>query len=245
MADNAKISIDLRELLEAGCHFGHQAKRWNPKMAEYIYTERDGVHVFDLAKTAKGLEDGLEFVRDFVAAGKEVVFVGTKRQAQAIVKEEAMKVGAPYVTIRWLGGTLTNWDQIKQRIKKLVDMKQKMAAGDYDAYTKKERVLISREISQLERFFGGLTNLKTRPEALFIVDTHREDTAVAEAKALEVPVVGMVDSNADPDVVTYPIPVNDDAIRSIKLVVAKMAEAYAEGKSKIVKETAAVVEEKK
>lgn len=225
----SSYSIDLTELLEAGCHFGHQARRWNPKMAPYIFTERDGVHIFDLAQTAQKLSEAMVFVRDWVNSGKTIALVGTKRQAQAIVREEAVAVGAPFVSERWLGGTITNWDEIGKRVKKLLDMKQKKEAGEYSKYTKKENVLIDREIAKLERFLGGIAQLTTPPQALFVVDTHREFVAVREAKLKGIMVVGMVDSNADPDMVDYVIPANDDAVRSIKLVVSKVAQAYAEG----------------
>jgi small subunit ribosomal protein S2 len=231
MADKAAFSVDLRELLEAGCHFGHQARRWNPKMDQYIYTQRDGVHIFDLAITANQLAEAMEYVRDLVAEGKEIIFVGTKRQAQEIVKEEAIKAGAPFVAVRWLGGLLTNWEQMQDRIKHLNDLKDKKEKGEFDRYTKKEQILIDREIARLERFFGGIAHLKRRPEALFIVDTHREDTAVREAGQVGIPVIGMVDSNANPEPVAKVIPVNDDAVRSIKLVVSSIAKAYAEGKN--------------
>lgn len=223
--------VDLKELLEAGCHFGHQAKRWNPKMKKFIYTERDGVHIFDLVKTGNNLEAAMEYVRDTVRAGKEVVFIGAKRQAKAIVLEEAMKVGAPYVIERWLGGMLTNWDEMEKRLKKLARLKKQRDAGELTGYTKKERLMIDKEIARLERFFGGIAGLTRRPEALFIVDTHREATAVYEAERVNTKVIGMVDSNADPTSVTFPIPANDDAVRSIKLIVEKIATAYAEGKA--------------
>lgn len=228
----AEYSIDLRELLEAGCHFGHQARRWNPKMAPYIYVKRDNVHIFDLAKTAEKLIEAMNFVRDYVAQGNEIVFVGSKRQASAIVREEAMALNAPYVTIRWLGGTLTNWEEITHRINRLKDLKQKRASGLLASkYTKREQVLFDREISRLERFFGGLTELKGMPKALFIIDTHRERTAIKEANQLGIPVVALVDTNSDPTEVDYVIPVNDDAVRSIKLAVSKIAQAYADGKA--------------
>jgi small subunit ribosomal protein S2 len=226
-----KYSVDLRDLLEAGCHFGHQARRWNPKMKEYIYAEKDGVHIFDLGKTGPLLEEAMNWVKEWVASGKEIIFVGTKRQAQAIVREEATNIGAPFISERWLGGVLTNWEMTEKRIKKLNDMKIKKANGDFGKYTKKENVMIDKEIAKLERFFGGIAHLKVRPEAIFVVDTHREKTAIAEAALLGVTVVGMVDSNADPDSINYPIPVNDDAVRSIKLVVSEIAKAYADGKA--------------
>jgi small subunit ribosomal protein S2 len=222
--------IDLRELLEAGCHFGHQARRWNPKMESYIYSRRDGVHILDLAITANKLSESMDFVREFVKSGKEIIFVGTKRQASDIIKEEATKIGAPYVSERWLGGTLTNWDQLFERIKHLNKLKEDREKGEHKRFTKRERVMIDKEIVKLERFFGGLAHLKQRPEALFVVDITREDTAIKEAAHLEMPVVAMVDTNANPTGVQYVIPINDDAVRSIKLVVTKIAQAYVEGK---------------
>lgn len=229
--------VDLKELLEAGSHFGHQARRWNPKMKKYIYAERDGVHIFDLVKTGSLLESAMEAVRDMVRAGKEVVFVGAKRQAKAIVREEAVKVGAPFVTERWLGGMLTNWEEMEKRLKKLGRLKKQREVGELaKKYTKLEQSKIDKEIERLERFFGGIATLTKRPEALFIVDTHRETTAVYEANKIGVTVFGMVDSNADPSTVDYPIPANDDAVRSIKLVVEKMARAYADGKTMKAKE---------
>ena len=225
----SSYSIDLKELLEAGCHFGHQARRWNPKMAPYIYTTRDGVSIFDLAITAERLADAMEYVKDLVKEGKVIVFVGTKRQAQDIVREEATKVGAPFIAVRWLGGTLTNWEEISKRIRRFLDMKDKREKGEYKSYTKKEQVLIDKEISKLERFLGGIAHLTKTPDALFVVDTHKESVVMHEAFVRGVPVVGMVDSNADPDNIFKVIPANDDAIRSVKLIVAKIAEAYADG----------------
>lgn len=224
------VPQDLQELLEAGSHFGHQTRRWNPKMKPYIYAARDGVHVFDLTITAKLLDEACEYIKKTVADGKLVVMVGTKRQAKAIVREEAGKVGAAFIAERWLGGTITNWDEMNKRIKKLRDMKVKKEAGEYKRYTKKENVLINREISRLERFFGGLGDIAAIPEALFVVDTLKEKAAVREAKLRGVKVVAIVDSNSDPDMVDYPIPANDDAVRSIKYIVSRIAAAYAEGK---------------
>jgi small subunit ribosomal protein S2 len=234
--------VDLKELLEAGCHFGHQARRWNPKMKKFIYVQRDGVHIFDLVKTGTNLEAAMEYVRDTVRAGKEVVFVGAKRQAKAIVREEATKAGAPFVTERWLGGMLTNWDEMEKRLKKLAKLKKQRESGDLSGYTKKERVIIDKEIARLDRFFGGIAHLTRRPDALFIVDTHREASAVLEANKVGAKVLGMVDSNADPSKVDFPIPVNDDAVRSIKLVVEKVAQAYADGKTMRAKEMPKVEE---
>lgn len=222
--------VPLTELLEAGCHFGHQSRRWNPRMKPYIYTARDGVHIFDLAKTAEELEKACEYVKELVAGGGTLLLVGTKRQAKAIVREEAAKAGAPFVSERWLGGTITNWDQIKKSIDKLKEMRDKREKGEYKKYTKKENVIINREIDRLERFFGGLVDLTKIPDALFIVDTNKEEVAVEEARSRGVAVVGMVDSNANPDLVDRVIPANDDAVRSIKLVVSMVAKAYADGK---------------
>ncbi|MBU0619096.1 30S ribosomal protein S2 [Patescibacteria group bacterium] len=221
--DNFKVP--LTELLEAGCHFGHQVRRGNPKMKPYIYAQRDKVHIFDLAITAQKLSEACEYVKELVAKGGKVCFVGTKRQARSIIKEEAIKIGAPYVYERWLGGTITNWQQIKKSIKALVEMKEKKEQGEYKTYTKKENVLINRKITRLERFVGGLTQLTDLPEAIFVVDISRELTAVREAKIKGVSVIALVDTNSDPDFVDYVIPANDDAVRSIKLVVAKIAEA--------------------
>lgn len=220
----------LEELLEAGCHFGHQARRWNPKMAPYVYGVRDGVHIFDLEKTRAGLDKACKFVEELGKQGKTLLMVGTKRQAKTIVKEEAERAGAFFVSERWLGGILTNWDEIKKRIDRLIQMKDKKDRGEYAKYTKKENLLIDREIAALERFLGGLVGLKEMPGALFVVDTHKEIVTVREGVAKGVPIVGMVDTNADPALVDYVIPINDDAVRSVKLVVSKIGEAYAIGK---------------
>lgn len=223
--------ISLKDLLEAGCHFGHQARRWNPKMEPYIYLKREGVHIFDLAITAQKLKEAMEYVRDLVAERKTVIFVGTKRQATSIVKEEAEKAGAPYVAIRWLGGTMTNWDQVSKSIEKLRDLTEKKAAGEFKKYTKKENILIDRDIARLEKFLGGLRDIKGIPEAVFVVDVKKEHAVVKEARVKGVTVIGMVDTNADPEMADYVIPANDDAVSSIKLIVAKMAEAFADGKA--------------
>ncbi|MCH7951195.1 30S ribosomal protein S2 [Patescibacteria group bacterium] len=226
----SEYDVPLTELLEAGCHFGHQVRRWNPKMKPYVYAKRDGVHIFDLAKTAEGLKDACMYVKEFAASGKTLLMVGTKRQAKDIVREEAQKAGAPFVTERWLGGTITNWEQIKKSIERLSEMREKREKDEYKKYTKKENVLLNREIKRLERFFGGLVGLGTTPDALFVVDTHREIVAVKEAKSQGISVVGIVDTNAEPEFVDYVIPANDDAVRSIKLIVSMVAQAYADGK---------------
>ena len=225
-----KYDVDLKELLEAGCHFGHQARRWNPQMDEYIYLKRQGVHIFDLAVTAQKLAEAMSFVRELVAEGKTIVFVGTKRQASSIVKEEAEKCKAPFVSVRWLGGTMTNWDQIKKSIDRLNDLETKKETGEFKKYTKKENILIDREIAKLTRFLGGLRSLKKIPEAVFIVDVKKEHAVVKEAMHKGVKVVGLVDTNADPAGVDYVIPANDDAVSSVKLIVSKIAKAVLDGK---------------
>lgn len=228
---NSVYDVSLEDLLEAGCHFGHQTRRWNPKMVSYIWQAREGVHIFDLARTAEKLKEVCLLIRDLVKEGKIVVFVGTKRQAQAIIKEEAFKAGVPYVATRWLGGTITNWEQIKKSIDRLIEMREKKEKGEYQKYTKKENVLIDRQINRLTRFFEGLVDLKQIPDAIFVVDSKKEIAAVKEARMKGVKVFALIDSNADPDLVDYLIPANDDAVRSIKLIVSKVAQAVVEGKA--------------
>jgi small subunit ribosomal protein S2 len=226
--------ITLEELLEAGCHFGHQKRRWNPLMKRYIYGERDGVHIFDLAKTKLGLEKACEYVSNLVANGGLILFVGTKRQAADYVKNEAIRVGMPYVSVRWMGGLLTNTSNLSKRIRKLADMKAKREAGEYKIYTKKERLLLDREIEHLEKFFGGVSAMEGLPNAMFVVDTHKEEVAVREGVRVGIPVVGIVDTNSNPDMVNYVIPANDDAVKSIELIVTAIAEAVVEGKKKAI-----------
>ena len=225
-----KYDVDLKELLEAGCHFGHQARRWNPQMEPFIYIKRQGVHIFDLAITAKKLAEAMSFVHELVKEGKQIVFVGTKRQASSIVKEEAEKCGSPFVSVRWLGGTMTNWDQIKKSIDRLNDLEKQKEAGDFSKYTKKENIIIDREIAKLTRFLGGLRHLTKIPDAVFIVDTKKEHAVVKEAKLKGVKVVGLVDTNADPTDIDYVIPANDDAVSSVKLIVSKMSQAVKDAK---------------
>lgn len=224
------FSVDVKDMLEAGCHFGHQAQRWSPKIKPYVYTEKNGVHIFDLFKTASKLDEACQFVYNLAKEGKTVVFVGTKRQAQDIVREEAVAAGAPYMVVRWLGGMITNWDQLKKSIDKMKRQKKDRAEGKLDMFTKKERVLIDKDISRLERFFGGVENITGVPDALFLVDIGKEDNALKEATMKGVPTVAIVDSNCDPTRVTYPIPANDDAVRSVKLLTHAIATAYKEGK---------------
>ena len=238
------IKIELKDLLDAGCHFGHQSQRWNPKMATFLYGVRDGVHIFDLAKTKENLEKAAEFVKNLVAQGGQIIFVGTKRQAKAIIKEEAQRVDMPFVAERWLGGLLTNFDNLKKSIDKLKDLKTKKDSGELKKYTKKENILIDREIARLERFFGGLVDLEGLPSALFVIDVKKEQAALREAVRKEIPVVAVVDSNGDPDLVDWLIPANDDAVGSVKLIVSVIAQAVLAGqeikKKKKDKETAKI-----
>jgi small subunit ribosomal protein S2 len=231
----AKVS--LKDLLEAGCHFGHQACRWNPKMKPYLYGTRDGIHIFDLAKTKEGLEAASAFVKATASQGGQIVFVGTKRQASSIISQEAQKVGMPWISERWLGGIITNWEQIKKSIDKLVEMKEKREKGEYKKYTKKEQLLLDRKIAYLEKFFGGLVDLEKLPEALFVVDIKKEMAAVREARKKEIPVIAIVDSNCDPSLVDLIIPANDDAVGSIKLIVEVIGKAIEEGKEKFEKKS--------
>lgn len=226
------MAATLKQLLEAGAHFGHQSRRWNPKMKSYIFTERDGVHVFDLVKTKEGLDSAYEYVKNLVANGGVILFVGSKRQAANMVRDTAKKVGMPYVTERWLGGSFTNFGQMKKRVDRMKDLKSKRESGELKQFTKREQLLFDREITKLERFFGGVANMDKLPTAVFVVDTHKEDTAVREAKKMGVVVVGLVDSNSDPEGVDYVIPANDDAVKSIQLVIEEIGKAVEAGQGK-------------
>ena len=217
--------ISMKQLLEAGVHFGHQTRRWNPKMAEYIFTERNGIYIIDLQKSVKKLEEAYNFVRELSAEGKSVLFVGTKKQAQDSVKEEAERAGAYYVNARWLGGMMTNFKTIQNRIKRLEQLRAMEADGTFDLLPKKEVTQLNLEIEKLEKFMGGIKNMKKLPGALFVVDPRKEKIAVAEAKKLGIPVVAIVDTNCDPDEIDYVIPGNDDAIRAVKLIAGAMADA--------------------
>lgn len=223
------FSVGLEDLLDSGAHFGHQVRRWNPKMDEFIWANKGGVHIFDLMVTASKLDEATEFLYKAASEGKKIVMVGTKRQAADLVKEQAEKAGVFHVTVRWLGGTISNWQQIKGRIDKLVKMKEEREAGEYSKYTKREQVMLDKDIARLERFFGGLVGLNTTPDILFVVDTNKERIAVREAKGKGITVVGMVDTNADPEMVDYVIPANDDAVRSVKLVVDAVGAALEAG----------------
>ena len=222
--------VSMSYLLEAGVHFGHQTRRWNPKMAEYIFTERNGIYIIDLQKTVRKLEEAYNFVRDLTEQGKSVLFVGTKKQAQESVKEEAIRCGAYYVNARWLGGMLTNFTTIRRRVNRLKQLREMQENGTFDLLPKKEVIKLNLEIEKLEKFLGGIKDMKDLPGALFIVDPRKEKIAVAEAKKLGIPIIAIVDTNCDPDEVDYVIPGNDDAIRAVKLLAGVMANGVIEGK---------------
>lgn len=236
--------IQLTELLEAGSHFGHQVRRWNPSMKKYIYGERDGVHIFDLSKTKEGLEAACEYAKEVASRGGIILFVGSKRQASQIVKDAAVSVGMPYMVERWVGGLLTNFGELQKRIRTMKDLKERRERGDLKKYTKWEQMQFDKQISRLEKFFAGVENMDKIPEALFIVDTHREEVAVREASRTKVKVIGLVDTNADPSMVDYIIPTNDDAERAIEYHVKAVTAAIADGQGKpMAEETAPVAEE--
>lgn len=222
--------VSMKQLLEAGVHFGHQTRRWNPKMAKYIFTERNGIYIIDLQKTVKKLEEAYNFVRDLSVEGKSVLFVGTKKQAQDSVKEEAQRAGAFYVNARWLGGMMTNFTTIRRRIDRLAQLKAMEEDGTFELLPKKEVIKLRLEIEKLEKFLGGIKDMKQLPGALFIVDPRKERIAVAEAKKLGIPIVAIVDTNCDPDEIDYVIPGNDDAIRAVKLISGTVANAIIEGR---------------
>ena len=222
--------ISMKQLLEAGVHFGHHTRRWNPKMQEYIFTERNGIYIIDLQKTVRKLEEAYMFVRDLSAQGGTVLFVGTKKQAQDSIREEAERAGAYYVNARWLGGMLTNFRTIRGRVARLSQLNTMKEDGTFDLLPKKEVIKLEHEIEKLEKFLGGIKDMKSLPAALFIVDPRKEKIAVSEAKKLGIPVVAIVDTNCDPDDADYIIPGNDDAIRAVKLIAGAMANAIIEGR---------------
>ncbi|MFN8555870.1 MAG: 30S ribosomal protein S2 [Dehalococcoidia bacterium] len=223
--------VSMKQLLEAGVHFGHQTRKWNPRMRRFIFTERNGIHIIDLQQTVQRLGSAYDFVRDLVANGGTVLFVGTKKQAQEAIETEAKRAGMPYVNNRWLGGTLTNFQTIQSRIDHLVRLENARARGDFEVLPKKEQLKIDEEIVRLNRHFGGIKEMTRIPTAMFIVDPPKERNAVMEALRMKVQIVAMCDTNSDPDEVDYPIPSNDDAIRAVKLLTGKMADACLEGMS--------------
>jgi small subunit ribosomal protein S2 len=219
----------MKQLLETGVHFGHRTRRWDPKMARYIYTERNGVHIIDLQQTVRGLERAYAMVRDAVAEGRQVLFIGTKRQAQESIQQEATRCSMPYVNHRWLGGTLTNWRTIRQRIDHLRTLEARRDAGEFDLLTKKEALMLSREIEKLNARLGGLRGMDQLPSAVFIIDVKSEETAIKEADRMGIPIIAVVDTNCNPEKIDCVIPANDDAIRAIRLMTSKMADAALEG----------------
>lgn len=222
--------VSMKQLLEAGIHFGHQTRRWNPKMARYIFTERNGIYIIDLQKTVKKLDEAYMFVRDLAANGGNLLFVGTKKQAGDSVRDEATRAGAYYVNARWLGGMLTNFKTIRRRIDRLAQLRKMQEDGTFDLLPKKEVSKLNLEIEKLEKFLGGIKDMKKLPSALFVVDPRKEKIAVAEARKLGIPIVAIVDTNCDPDEIDYVIPGNDDAIRAVRLLSATMADALIEGR---------------
>lgn len=237
------IIPELLELLQAGVHFGHKTSRWHPKMAPFIFGERGGVHIVDLEKTQAQIAHALDFVRQLGAEGKIVLFVGTKKQASALIKKYALEAGAPYVENRWLGGTITNWVEIYRTIKKYLDLKDKQAKGELNKYTKKEQLEFSKEIERMLQLVGGISTLTKIPDALFIVDIKHEDTAVREANQKNVPIVALCDTNVNPETTQYPIAGNDDAIKSVEMVVKLVSQAYQAGKEEAKQKMGEVVKE--
>ena len=222
--------VSMKQLLEAGVHFGHQTRRWNPKMAKYIFTERNGIYIIDLQKTVKKAEEAYNFVRNVAESGKSVLFVGPKKQAQEAIKEEALKADQYFVNERWLGGMMTNFKTIQARVKRLKELEAMAEDGTFEVLTKKEVQGLKHEMEKLEKYLGGIKDMKELPGALFIVDPRKERIAVAEAHKLNIPIVAIIDTNCDPDEIDYPIPGNDDAIRAVKLITGKIADAVIEGR---------------
>jgi len=234
--------VTMKQLLEAGVHFGHQTRRWNPKMARFIFTERNGIYILDLQKTVQMMKLAYDFVKEVVKAGEPVLFVGTKKQAMESVKEEAERCGMFFVTQRWLGGTLTNFKTIRKRIQRLKELEAMKAEGEFELRPKKEAKKLDDELKKLQRFLGGIKDMPGLPGALFIVDPRKEHIAILEAKKLGIPVISIVDTNCDPDEVDYPIPGNDDAIRAVRLITSRIADAVIEAKTELESEAAESVE---
>ncbi len=234
--------VSMKQLLEAGVHFGHQTRRWNPKMAEYIFTQRNGIYIIDLQKTVKKLDQACNFIKEITQEGKSVLFVGTKKQAQESVKTEALRSGSYYVNARWLGGMLTNFSTIRKRVSRLKQLKIMEEDGTFELLPKKEVIKLRLEIEKLEKFLGGVKNMKELPGALFVVDPKKEKIAVAEARKLDIPVVAIVDTNCDPDVVDHIIPGNDDAIRAVKLICSAVAGVIIENKEGFAEEEQEIIE---
>ena len=221
--------VSMKQLLEAGVHFGHQTRRWNPKMARFIFTERNGIYIIDLQKTVKKMDEAYNFVRDLAAEGGKVLFVGTKKQAQESIKNEAERCNQYFVNERWLGGMLTNFQTIEKRVKRLKTLEKQAEDGTFEILPKKEVTLLKHEMEKLQKYLGGIKDMKKLPDALFIIDPKKEEIAVSEARKLHIPIIATVYTNCDPDVIDYPIPANDDAIRAVKLLTGKIADAVLEG----------------
>ena len=221
--------VSMKQLLEAGVHFGHQTRRWNPKMARFIFTERNGIYIIDLQKTVKKMDEAYNFVRDLAAEGGKVLFVGTKKQAQESIKNEAERCNQYFVNERWLGGMLTNFQTIEKRVKRLKTLEKQAEDGTFELLPKKEVTLLKHEMEKLQKYLGGIKDMKKLPDALFIIDPKKEEIAVSEGRKLHIPIIATVDTNCDPDVIDYPIPANDDAIRAVKLLTGKIADAVLEG----------------
>jgi small subunit ribosomal protein S2 len=222
--------VSLAELLESGVHFGHQTRRWNPKMSQYIYTARNGVHIIDLVQTAQLIEEAYEFVRGEADSGKRFLFIGTKRQAAAIIKQEALRSGSHFVNQRWLGGMLTNWETIRGRVERLKELEELENSGALDKRPKKEASVLRRELGKLEKYLGGIKTMRRLPDLVVVVDQRREYNAIQECQKLGIPIISLLDTNCDPDLVDVPIPANDDAIRSVKLILGKISDAIIEGR---------------
>jgi len=222
--------VSLAELLESGVHFGHQTRRWNPKMSQYIYTARNGVHIIDLVQTAQLIEEAYEFVRGEADSGKRFLFIGTKRQAAAIIKQEALRSGSHFVNQRWLGGMLTNWETIRGRVERLKELEELVNSGALDKRPKKEASVLRRELGKLEKYLGGIKTMRRLPDLVVVVDQRREYNAIQECQKLGIPIISLLDTNCDPDLVDVPIPANDDAIRSVKLILGKISDAIIEGR---------------
>ena len=219
----------MKQLLEAGVHFGHQTRRWNPKMARFIFTERNGIYIIDLQKTVQKMDEAYNFVRDLAAEGGKILFVGTKKQAQESIKNEAERCNQFYVNERWLGGMLTNFQTIEKRVKRLKTLEKQAEDGTFDVLPKKEVTILKHEMEKLQKYLGGIKDMKKLPDALFVIDPKKEEIAVSEARKLNIPIIATVDTNCDPDLIDYPIPANDDAIRAVKLLTGKIADAVLEG----------------
>jgi small subunit ribosomal protein S2 len=222
--------VSLAELLESGVHFGHQTRRWNPKMSQYIYTARNGVHIIDLVQTAQLIEEAYEFVRGEADRGKRFLFIGTKRQAAALIKQEALRSGSHFVNQRWLGGMLTNWETIRGRVERLKELEELENSGALDKRPKKEASVLRRELGKLEKYLGGIKTMRRLPDLVIVVDQRREYNAIQECQKLGIPIISLLDTNCDPDLVDVPIPANDDAIRSVKLILGKISDAIIEGR---------------